>query len=240
MAPMGDRAWRRVPVVEVRSWMVPLVAAALFAAVAGGCSSGDGTSAGDSTARSSDDVSTSATVAISEKSPVQAALAKLTSVSTNDLRMGAAFNHDLVSIGMRSMGFDVSESACIADAVAASMGEAFDRTPVASLFGSDSMSPQVLLGCTTLERAQELASGADAAQVPEAEMRQVLVGLASAGYEQAGLTPAEATCLAADAVATLEDDGSFAALQSGGLSDGINEAALRRCVSDDRIVELAK
>lgn len=102
------------------------------------------------------------------------------------------------------------------------------------------MSPQVLLGCTTLERAQELASGADAAQVPEAEMRQVLVGLASAGYEQAGLSPTEATCLAADAVATLEDDGSFAALQSGGLSDGINEAALRRCVSDDRIVELAK
>lgn len=133
MAPMGDRAWRRVPVVEVRSWMVPLVAAVLFAAVAGGCSSGDGTSAGDSTARSSDDVSTSATVAISEESPVQVALAKLTSVSTNDLRMGAAFNHDLVSIGMRSMGFDLGESACIADAVTASMGEAFDRTPVASL-----------------------------------------------------------------------------------------------------------
>ena len=164
---------------------------------------------------------------------------RLGAVSTADVAMGESFNLDMLRLGFRTVGFTDEESRCSAEVIAAARGAEFASLTVSALFAADSLTAEVLLPCLSPERLQEVGTGAVVGEVPEdaaAEFRQLTAGLAAAGYEAAGLTSKEASCVAG---AAKTDDAPSPGDMTGSVPTAvITSEIVEQCVSADRIVQL--
>lgn len=204
----------------------PVLICIVVAATA--CSSGDE----DNAARPADPTPTA---------EVQALIDRLSTVRTADLVMGADFNRDLLRVSMSAIGLDDTEARCVAAAIETANGDRFATTPVESLFGADALSPDVLLGCLPIERVTQLGTGetlTDPASPELGELRSLLSGVAAAGYESAGLSAKESTCLASTTVSEFEPSALAGAFSSLGSIDAVDAGAVELCLSKERIVEL--
>lgn len=169
----------------------------------------------------------------------------LADVDPADLRMGAEFNRDFLVMQFRVFGLDDTEASCATDR--ASEGRAdFGDLAVRELTVSPSsggFDPSVLLSCMSTERVTELASAAGERRLdPEVAplVRDTLVRLAAAGYEQGGLAPEEADCLAGQVMRGRTDDDLLQLLVSTGTgpSDRPDDDAVRTCLTPERIEQL--
>lgn len=175
--------------------------------------------------------------------PAGRVIARLAAVNTNDLKLGAAFNAQFLSLQFYAVGLDATEVQCAANRVVATAGADFGGRAVGQVMSGSGITPDVLTPCVSTDRLMKLAStGAhpDLSRAPADLLRSVFTELASAGYESAGLTAVEATCLA-DRVVGARADQQLAKLgtQLDLTGNGV-EPALPDCLTPERISELAR
>lgn len=168
-------------------------------------------------------------------------VAAVASVDTSTLRLGAPFNTQFLRVQFLAAGLDAAEAACAADRVAASVGPDFGDRPVSEVMSGIGITPDVMLPCVPIARMSQLAAaggGADLARVPPDLLRSTLTELASAGFEEAGLTAVEATCLAERVVGGADVDELADLGATFSLSVDRAAAELRACVSPERANQL--
>lgn len=168
-------------------------------------------------------------------------VAAVASVNTSSLRLGAPFNTQFLTVQFLAVGLDAAEAACAADRVATSAGTAFADRPVSEVMSGAGITPDVIVPCVPVERMSQLAAaggGADLARVPPDILRSTLTELASAGFEEAGLSAVEATCLAQRVVGGADRDELNDLGSTFSLSAERAAEELRACVSPERASQL--
>jgi len=171
----------------------------------------------------------------------QAFVSRLAAVRATDLRLGAAFNTQFLTLQFLAVGLDGTESACAAGRVATAAGDEFATRPVGSVMSGAGITPDVLVPCVPTERIVELSRSAgdvDLGRAPAGVLRSTLSELAAAGYEAAGLTASEATCLADHVVGTYADEDLADVMTTLSLPADRAVAALTTCVTAARAAEL--
>lgn len=178
--------------------------------------------------------------------PTSGLVSRLADVDSGNLVLGARFNRQFVTMQFLAVGFDATESECLAGVVASQQGSEFAQRRVREVFSGAGMTPEAMSPCVTLERLTALASSGaapDLGRVPTGVVRSSFTGLAAAGFESAGLTAVESSCLA-DEVLDRYSDEQLAALGTEALGattqfdDSAVASAIPDCVDGDRIAEL--
>lgn len=219
-----------------------LVASGLALAMCPGCSDELGDLSDVTTTTATPAAADAVTVPPDAGTPQAAVAARIAAIDPSGLVLGDAFNRQFLGVQLRAVGLDETEAACVADAVANQLGASFASTPAVQLM-SGTMRPDVMMSCVPMERVGELAAGGgavDTSRVPAATLRAVFTELASAGYEEAGLTAVEATCLADAVVGTIPDAELAATSSSLDFGGTRITTALPGCVTPDRLAQLSE
>ena len=172
-----------------------------------------------------------------------AVLQRLISVNNSEVKLGATGNRDFISIQMQAVGFSATEADCVARLIEKEVGPKFDQISVSGLSAANSLiAPDKLDPCVDVRRIQQLASdskGPSFTAVNQQDLSELMQMWFSLGYERAGLTTTEASCVATRVIENVGAAQLGTLFGQGGAASVVLNEVLDLCVSADRLAVLA-